>query len=1391
MFAFAFSRSQNTYDLYKTSSSYYPAVDQYSNILTGYVTSGYAGEYQIFLKPLSLGIPSSPGNYWIQPAFSANAITYKIELVSFPFFLNCTNCVGAHISPPISTTTRKLYMPNTSFPYDPSQNAWVRDITGFPAPGPGATYQYVLRREFSAQYGVPTGGYTNVSALASKGFVNGNSSEQVVDDQIFYPHSILKHTFYMHCDNDPLSPAVDSFSFVLDHTRGRMRDYPFSATNAPSSNNFVYDIPISPSIIFSSGIFDETPNDLNTINYFPLVDYDNVCSDHIPEVSGASASAYLRPAPYSLVQTFLGDGLGDNAAGYDYSHAILTGIQQEYYIDRTFDLTIINPSEKIIYNPSEVSIDLDQPYNTTHASHTLVFPSGYTFKTVSGVYPTETQVLAEDPDHMHAYDYEIPVPTTLTDDNVAANDGVFSYYYVESGSTLNIMPCVQIYDTKIIARPGSVINYNSTTVSGKNYSIISTGGTINSSYSFTAPASCRFDCYDVSKYDINNDVHVTSNQTWTTSSLPMDYVADGIMRISGTLIIDAGVTLTVTGGVRFEFGENGKLVVEPGAKLYVNGTTANPTIFTSTDLCGNGMWNGIEVRGDRTLGQGVLATSPQGVVKIKNAKISNSRNALSTRKEGDNWNYNGGIIQCTNVEFLNNRRSAEFLSYHNSSASPGAEPRNLSYFIDCQFFVTDYLHDPHYRLADGRRFGSVNQVTLWDVKNVVFEGCLFENKALQSDGITPLFNTDQRGGGIFAIDADVRMSGGTKKNTFKGFSDGVWLISTTGTDFISITGTDFINNINGLVLEGTELSEVDLNTFLIPAHETNSYILSGSSYNKGYNKPVGLYLIGASDFAVRENTFDNFGYTSSTKLPPEKYNYGIVVNNCVWPYGDGTGNVYKNTISRVSVGLQAELDNRGNFIKGSSDAGLQYKCNEFTSRIRYDVVVPSTSTVTSLLRNQGLCTSLDPQAQAGNSYTSCSGSEEIMFDPSSAWLDNSSFQYRDQPSQFSCSNLTTADDNCFGFVTPNSCSSEFDDCPEPPCEEGKYVAARILAVQSQQEYEQLLDGGNSNELLLLINSDASVGDVKNVLIGRSPYLSDEVLLAMLNRTNDPFSPVFIKDIALANSPLTKSLMDAVEAKGMPAADLEEIVAAQIGTSARAEKENEVGYYAFRKKLAAANLKRNYLRDDNFAAFAALAQEDTSASGLFKLMKQLIKNREFVQAEAVKTQLINKGNADENELLFLSTTLELAAAGKTWLNMTAEQSVQIEQIYLAKPETAVNARAVLAFIKGLKYERYPMDIQETGSVRIARAESNDPKKAALKIYPNPATNAATVELTLAEENKEVQLIIYNLFGKEIQRLEVLNNKALTIDTQDLANGIYLFVLKSGAEIKEKQKVIISR
>lgn len=1356
--------SQNTYDNYGDFSGGAPAF----NYL--YSGSSYAGEYQIHLRTNSM---DDYYNNW--PMFATVnlsppdpgkelSISYKIETVSFPF--------APKHSTPLDPLQRTLNVLDNTI-YNSVTNQWESRINRI--------YEGV----YNALGGVPIScvSINGESTLISAEYRTGYNSTDPL--RIIYPHSILKHTIYVHCGLSASSPPIDSIVFVIDHTRGRMRHYPFFDSNYTSGSIPPrYDLLLTANYFYGNdpgngNEFWNPNNPQSTINYIPNLNNDG-------RYCNASLASSIHPGPYSLASFQMLNSLGNLPAGYGPS--LETGIKHAYVIDKPVDLTIINPSEKIIYNPSEVELDLNNPDNTT-GNYTQIFPAGYTFKTVSGRYPTDLEVYNADPNGLYIHKDQVPVPTTLSYDDVGnPSDNIFSYYYVKSGTTLKIEACVSIYDTKIIVEPGGKLIYDFDKTYG-NFTIQNNG--IVSNVFYPPIASCVAECYQLDSYDdFFGPTIISSDQTWNGAFSPFDYDGDGIIRIAGTLRIAAGYTLTINDGLLFEFGETGRIVVERGAKLIVDADASNPCRFTSAEFCKEGMWYGIEVWGDRTK---IQTDVSQGVVKLTNVKLSNARDGIITSNGSNSWDYAGGVIQCQNVEFINNRRAVGFSSYPSTD-------NNLSYFKSCSFFTTSYLNDPTYLTSDGRRHAGGGQVTMWDVKNVGFRNCYFENKAKKADGITPLFDTDTRSMGIFAIDADIQLLGDMyDRNSFTGYSDAIWCINTTPNTFQWIGGNVFENNVHSITIEGGRYSLIEENRIQIPAHEENMAI-DGKPLMQGYNKPTGIYMIGVQDFTIDENALTNYGTPSFAGIPVTEYNYGIVVNNCAGSTdplamdGTGTGYVFKNDISNVNIGMQSELDNRG--VIGSG-YGLQYSCNNFTSRITTDVAVVSKSfSEPALLREQGLCDI--PENLAGNTYVysgSCSGYEQLEFDATALYYETSpNFLYSDRGLtpylQSTCTNMPTI--GCSPTIATNPCLDIARNC-DIPCWLANYNSAVLAAKDIVNEYTLLVDGGNTDFLLQTINSSMPAGQLKDLLISKSPYLSDEVLIATLNR-NDHLPFGHLEQIIIANSPVTVPVMTAIENIDLPNGIMSNIQNAQTGISARREKEIAIDYYAFMENLAETRLVHAYLKVNDRDNLKILAEEDATLNGLYKLLEVLIAKEDYAAAQTCLSNIINNETPYITDRCKLnSIRLNLTMNGKSWPDMDNTEFTTIGQIYDNNPLNAIYARSILAVTRGLQYDRYPYDLQTERSMAMENVEAPDETsvKTGMKIYPNPSSEFAMVEFDLKNQYAKAELIIYNLLGEEIQIQEVFNINVLRIDTKHFTNGIYLFVLRTENGIVEQQKIIISR
>jgi hypothetical protein len=114
-----------------------------------------------------------------------------------------------------------------------------------------------------------------------------------------------------------------------------------------------------------------------------------------------------------------------------------------------------------------------------------------------------------------------------------------------------------------------------------------------------------------------------------------NYTINGIVKIKSgvTVTIEAGSTLTAnaTNGVD-------ALVVENGGKLIVNGTAAEPVVFTETSQI-PGSWGGIIMYGDAP------------IVGAAGVTTATSEDGLAVAYGGTNATHNGGSLKYVRVEY--------------------------------------------------------------------------------------------------------------------------------------------------------------------------------------------------------------------------------------------------------------------------------------------------------------------------------------------------------------------------------------------------------------------------------------------------------------------------------------------------------------------------------------------------------------------------------------------------------------------------------------------------------------------------------------------------------------------------------------------------------------------
>ncbi|MCK4677085.1 MAG: S8/S53 family peptidase, partial [Bacteroidales bacterium] len=221
----------------------------------------------------------------------------------------------------------------------------------------------------------------------------------------------------------------------------------------------------------------------------------------------------------------------------------------------------------------------------------------------------------------------------------------------------------------------------------------------------------------------------------------IDTIWSGVRSVRMYIRIESGGKLTIKDDVYFN--EQAKLIIEPGGELIVDGG------YLTSGYC-QGMWKGIELRGNRNLSQGQAGA--QGIVELKNgAVVKNAYVGISVIERDTSgklqFDKTGGIVKANNAKFINNKIGVEFYTYENHEIDDTNKIiDNLSFFKDVKFETNSSLKDTN--------FYPEAFVKLYDVSGIDFWGCQFVNS-------TPLFYEDypdyymtiKKGIGIFSFNS--------------------------------------------------------------------------------------------------------------------------------------------------------------------------------------------------------------------------------------------------------------------------------------------------------------------------------------------------------------------------------------------------------------------------------------------------------------------------------------------------------------------------------------------------------------------------------------------------------------------------------------------------------------
>ena len=836
----------------------------------------------------------------------------------------------------------------------------------------------------------------------------------------------------------------------------------------------------------------------------------------------------------------------------------------------------------------------------------------------------------------------------------------------------------------------------------------------------------------------NNPISINGDIEWSGEHV-----------VCSNIEIEPNSTLTLMPDCVLKMFTDTKIIVKRTGELVID-----DALVTDNN---NQLWQGIEVWGNTNQPQ---SYDYQGNVKIINGgTIENAVCGIQAIKVDDetgnlDQDYTGGMVWADGAVFRNCRVAAQFWPYDHSLGS--------SFFRDCQFITNNDLlpgTDPEFFI----KTSGLSRLTVM--------GSSFTDSHTVMD-------FDELTSGIESYDTYLRTYSYIQPCEFTGLYDGIRAYAHNPERTVLIKDGIFTNNMRSVYLA-----------------TVNDATVTGNMFHPLENEPplaqeaiYCMYLDYCNGYTVEENSFLPIG--------GETKGIGLVINNS-GPYDN---EVYNNDFTNLEYATLAQNNNRAN----DPDIGLVIKCNDYWENFQ-DIAVTADEEAKypGIAKQQGAEGSTE--MQAGNLFSlNNNGNDESDYstfkespityfhhDP------NISNEPRVKPIYYTDKYIYLNNQYTL-FVKDESCKSHLsggggggggtgrDDLKSNMASNG------FKADSTQALLTALVDGGNTEVLQqeVLQTMPQEAYDLYMSLMGKSPYLSDSVLISTIEK--EYILPnVLIKDILAANPQSAKSpeVMDKVDEKAIPMTEeqLTEILLGKYIVAAKEKLESQLAYYKQQRSISLKFLKQSYRNDtvDPYAhdSLISLLETENGLREKFELVFAYAAQDNWTGAMALLYDLPNQYSfkPQEQQMYDDYNTLinilhELYQAGTGLEGLTDAQNTTLLQLADNTQNLAgAYARNILIGSDNYPYTEpilLPGDGLKSGSITFDLPVPKDYTPEYVKIYPNPAMSYIVVELNKTNISGAV-LTIYDNSGIVIRTIAVPERvQDYVIGLKDIKPGIYI-------------------
>jgi hypothetical protein len=876
------------------------------------------------------------------------------------------------------------------------------------------------------------------------------------------------------------------------------------------------------------------------------------------------------------------------------------------------------------------------------------------------------------------------------------------------------------------------------------------------------------------------------------------------------VVVRSGATLIVS-NMNWKFDKAARLIVEQGGFLRMT----NCTLTGMT--CEQTRWPGIQVHGLPTstqqgFGQYIVPID-QGMVELTNCNVSEATIGILTGSAdvtslGILYNIasdqGGAVVIANGCTFRNCVTSVDMRKYPDFVPNNGQPlPLNRSRFNGTTFVVDE---PSFYAPFEFKRL-----VRLDRVSGILFRKCHFQN--LVNDAEYATLGSAALGYGIESYESQFQVLpscsillnvgeecpvGNIVPSTFTGLDHGIHAIGgPNALRNFTVDGARFTDNICGVYVKGVIGFVAKRNTFQLGNRNvslTNAFEEFWDQHHRG------LYSFIGSRFTVMDNTLFQSG-TNRTE--------GIVIGFS----GEEDEIVFRNNASNlvqayIGEGQCADEDE-------TASKGLWFKCNDNsnnTTNFRSRIVPGGGEFADQTIRtNQG---SIFPVVvPADNEFDRTAGLMDFVNDGCD--YNAISYWWADPVSPFKPEyTVCVSEDNDVNGVpivrNPGNCLTrtrqrEF----MPTTTEGLLQQAEEEKLEYGDQrylYEQLIDGGNTDEVLLEISSawPQEAWALRSYLLDLSPFLTVEVLKQAVDK---PYFPMAMKaEVCIANPDATKKdgflkwlQYDALFP--MPEHLIASIEASWDQKTYRTSLENALAMH--RSELVQSlNQVTEILTGDTVydptdslqAVWQVLRSPGARYAEALLLMQQGQMNQAHAVVSAIPSEheLRPKEMDERGRMLQVIDLMQAVKADdRDESHLTvAEQNNLAALVEGQLDRPSVWAQNLLCWF----YERCtapPSGGDETPkSAKPQRRPLADESTPMLAVQPNPATTWATFTITLDHEPKNAMVVVRDAQGRIMQQ-EVVQSAEVQLvwDTRQLAQGLYSVELLEDGKRLETERLIV--